>query len=152
MFGTNDSLRLICGLQKRYTPTLYPGYWAAELYLLIHLFKCKPPRPTSHHAYWPPKQKSSINQLSISHFKGPLCWIFAYIFQVAHHNQINMSVLGYCRNMAVQHGGHSERWPAPPVDVKGSFLGNKNTMMLTFRWLYTNKNIIMSNIIFHFCQ
>ena len=30
-----------------------------------------------------------------------------------------LSVLGYCRNMAVQHGGLCRRGPAPYVDIKG---------------------------------
>ena len=32
-----------------------------------------------------------------------------------------LSVLGYCRNMAMQHGGFCLRGPAPYVDIKGSF-------------------------------
>ncbi len=32
-----------------------------------------------------------------------------------------LSVLGYCRNMAVQYGGLRGRGPAPHVAMKGSF-------------------------------
>lgn len=37
------------------------------------------------------------------------------------------------------------------MNVKGSYLTNKNTASLSFRGLYTDENIIM-NVIFHFCQ
>ena len=33
----------------------------------------------------------------------------------------SLSVLGYCKNMAVQHGGLRGKQPAPHVDINGSF-------------------------------
>ena len=46
----------------------------------------------------------------------------------------NLSVLGYCRIMAMQYGGLCERGLAPPVDIsiKVSFYGNKPTASLSF--------------------
>ena len=39
-------------------------------------------------------------------------------------------ILGYCRNMVVQHGGLRERGPGPYVDIMSSFIGNKNTILI----------------------
>ena len=43
-----------------------------------------------------------------------------------------LSFPGHCRNAAMQHGGLRERGPAPYVNIKGSFLCNKNTDILIF--------------------
>ncbi len=41
-----------------------------------------------------------------------------------------LSILGYCRNIAAQHGGLHERGPAPYVDMKGSFYANTASLLL----------------------
>ena len=38
-----------------------------------------------------------------------------------HDTVFGGSVLGYCKNMAVQHGGLHERGPTAYVEIKGSF-------------------------------
>ena len=46
-----------------------------------------------------------------------------------------LSLLGYSRNMAVQHGG---KGPAPSVDVRGSFQASKDTVIFSLHspvWL-----------------
>lgn len=49
-----------------------------------------------------------------------------------------LSVLCYCRKMAVQHSDLHGGGPAPYVDIKSSFEGNENTLTLILRGLYTN--------------
>lgn len=51
----------------------------------------------------------------------------------------------YLKSTKVQCGRLHRRGPAPSVNTKGSFQGNKNISQL-----YTNENILM-NAIFHFC-
>lgn len=43
----------------------------------------------------------------------------------------SLSVLVYCKNMAVQHGGPCVRGPTPSVDIKG-LLYNKNTVIFMY--------------------
>ncbi len=62
-----------------------------------------------------------------------------------------LSLLGYCRNMVMQHDGPRERGPVPSVNKCSSFEDIQNTMIPIFRWLHTNENILM-NIIFNFCN
>ena len=46
--------------------------------------------------------------------------------------RFGLVTLGYCRNM---------KDSAPPsVDIKSSFKGNVNTMIISFRGLYTNEH------------
>ncbi len=52
-----------------------------------------------------------------------------------------LSVLGYCRNMAVQYGRINEGGPAHSGDIKGSFEDNKNTIFVV-RLLHTNQTFL----------
>ena len=61
-------------------------------------------------------------------------------------SMIGLSLLGYCRNTAVQHGGLCGGRPASFVGSKGSLKANKNTMILIL--LYTIVNRIMNYIQF----
>lgn len=61
--------------------------------------------------------------------------------------QVKLSNLRYCRNLAVQHGGVRGR--GAPGLSEGSFWGDENTTILSFRWSYTNEHMI---IILHSCQ
>ncbi len=50
-----------------------------------------------------------------------------------------LSISGYCRNMAVQHGDPKMKRTASSVNVKGSFKDNENTKNLTFGLSYMNE-------------
>ena len=50
-----------------------------------------------------------------------------------------LAVVGYCRNMAVQNDGLCGRGPILYVDKKVFFWGNKNTTILIFMGLNTEK-------------
>lgn len=51
-----------------------------------------------------------------------------------------LSIPGYCTYMVVQHGRLSGGWPAASVDMKSSFYGNKNTMILIFSEITKDNN------------
>ena len=50
--------------------------------------------------------------------------------------QRHLFILGYCRTMAMQHGGLNVRGPAPHVDIKG--LNYEETTILISMGSYTH--------------
>lgn len=59
---------------------------------------------------------------------------------------LGLSVLGYYRNMAVQHGRRCGQGPAPYVDINGSFEGNVNILILFSGYLTVKKTYLLYSV------